>query len=318
MERQDASRQARSSSNALDRLAPETVGEILNCLVSVDPLETMKSLNALRRTSKQLYNAVENDEKTGSLYRNLSRLGKAIDVIYRTAIPEAGFDHPSDNAQSHKAYAHTRIEAVEATLHFQPSHRKRELVTHVMDMEHGLDQAWAIGRLAHNLKTFNRTESNAILQKSFEYFSDDLQGMSHMHIAAGGIALVEADIQMTPLQRQMVQTILEATGQRWALNAATSICQRRAELRRERLTKWEERIAATASGSRSSSLDHIITEIEKSIQERVTQSQSSDFVRMTNAIEIQVHLADLVKRTIDTHQSRDLGRERTRRSEFGR
>ncbi|KEA04533.1 hypothetical protein CN09_19570 [Rhizobium rhizogenes] len=278
----------------------------------------MRSLNALRRTSKQFYMALENDEKTRSLYGNLSRLSNAIDIIYHAAIPADGLAYVYNDDQSGKAYAHTRIDAVEATLHLQSPQKRRELVGHIMDMDHGLDQAWAIGCLARNLTIFNRTESNAILQKSFEYLSDDLHGMSNLHMVAGATALVEADAHMTPLQRGMVQTILEANGQYQVLHAATSLCQRRAELRRERLTKWEERIAARATGSHSSNLDPLVTEVEKLIQERVTQSQGSDFDRMTIAAEIQVHLADLIKRTINVHRRENLERERNARSEFGR
>ncbi|MCZ7448350.1 hypothetical protein [Rhizobium rhizogenes] len=317
MNRTNATRQATSSLNAFDRLDSDTAGKILGFLVSNDAPETMRSLNALRRTSKRLRNTVENDENTGALYHNLSRLSKAIDIIYRTAIPETGFDYPDDD-QGHRAHAHVRIEAVEATLHLQPTFRKRELVVHVMNMEHGLDQAWAIGRLAGNLKIFDQIESNAILQKSFEYFSDDLEGMSDLHMVAGGIALVEADVKMTPLQRRMVQTIVESNGQHHVLDAAISICQKRAERRSEIRTKWEDKISASSTGCSVSSLDPIITGIEKSIQELVTGYRGSDFDRMTKATEIQVHVADLVKRTIDIHQSRGSDREYRERSDFGR
>ncbi|NKE92363.1 hypothetical protein [Rhizobium phaseoli] len=317
MDRTNATRQATSSLNAFDRLDSDTAGKILGCLVSNEAPETMKSLNALRRTSKRLRNIVENDESTGALYRSLSRLSKAIDIIYRTAIPESGFDYPDDNP-GHRAYAHVRIEAVEATLHLQPAFRKRELVAHVMNMEHGLEQAWAIGRLAGNLKIFDQIESNAILQKSFEYFSDELEGMSDVLMVAGGIALVEADVRMTPLQRRMVQTILESNGQHHVLDAAINICQKRAERRSELRTKWEDKISASRTGCSVSNLDPIITGIEKSIQELVTGYQGSDYGRMSKAAEIQMHLADLVKRTIDTHQSRGFEREHREGSDFGR
>ncbi|QCJ00966.1 hypothetical protein [Agrobacterium larrymoorei] len=269
------------------RLNADSIRRISDFLIERDPRQTVENLTTLRSLDKNTKSAYDSSSE---VLDALSRAAVLVERIYLCSIPEGGFDREFNREEiGTKASAGTRIEAIEGTLDLLSERRKSELVTHVLSLQDGYQQASAIEAFAPSVNKLTPTQKGRIIDKAFDYASNYSARGDAILIRAGVQALSYAHDDLNPQQRRHLQQIVNYNlmPEQWVI--IKDITEGRSDYIASEGQSMDEDFAVSGAISLREKMSVIESRVEK-----VFENDASEFRTMRQLSSVQFVMANVL------------------------